>query len=244
MEQTIEDINNQIKHCSHCRLHATRINAVCGEGPVPSKIMVIAQAPGRTEDKKGKMFIGPSGKVFDKLIYSAGLKREKIYITNLLKCFLPNCRKPRPDEMSICFNKYLQKEIEMVKPEIIVTLGYHVTKFIFAQNELKVPNRIEFKSTFGQLFTAKNRKIIPLRHPATVVHNSTNLKKLSDEYAILKTIQSKCRYFNQCMIPEKYKNGLVPKGLLDKFCYGNWKHCNRYIAYSKGLQANEFVLPE
>ncbi|MEA2105615.1 MAG: uracil-DNA glycosylase [Bacteroidota bacterium] len=244
MEGTIEDINHQIKHCIHCRLHATRMNAVCGEGPVPSRIMIIAQAPGKIEDKEAKMLIGPSGKVFDKLIYSAGLKRENIYITNLLKCFLPNCRKPRRDEMNICYQRYLQKEIELVKPEIMVTLGYHVTKYIFSQNGLQVPNKIEFKNTFGQLFTAKNRKIVPLRHPATVVHNSTNLKKLIGEYAILKTLQSKCTYFNKCIIPQKYKNGLIPKDILDKFCHGNWKQCNRYNAYCKGIQPNESVLPE
>ena len=178
MEETIEDLNHQIKHCIHCRLHATRMNAVCGEGPVPSRIMIIAQAPGRKEDNEAKMLIGPSGKVFDKLIRSVDLKRENIYVTNLLKCFLPNCRKPRRDEMNICYQRYLQKETELVKPEIMVTLGYHVTKFIFSQTGLKVPNKIEFKNTFGQLFTSKNRKIVPLRHPATVVHNSTNLKKL------------------------------------------------------------------
>jgi len=244
MEQTIEDINNQIKNCTLCRINKTRLNAVCGEGPVPSKIMIIAQAPGRTEDKEGKMFIGPSGKVFDKLIHLVDLKRENIYVTNLLKCFLPNCRKPKRDEMNICYQRYLQKEIELVKPEIMVTLGYHVTKFIFSQNGLKVPNKIEFKSTFGQLFTAKNRKIVPLRHPATVVHNSTNLKKLIDEYAILKTLQSKCTYFDQCIIPQKYKIGLIPKDLLDKFCHGNWKRCNRYHIYSKGLYPNKSVLPE
>jgi DNA polymerase len=138
----------------------------------------------------------------------------------------------------------LQKEIELAKPEIMVTLGYHVTKFIFSQNGLPVPDKIEFKTTFGQLFTAKNRKIVPLRHPATVVHNSTNLKKLIDEYAILKTLQSKCAFFNQCIIPEKYKKGLISKDILDKFCHGNWKQCNRYNAYSKGLQPNESILPE
>jgi DNA polymerase len=146
--------------------------------------------------------------------------------------------------MNICYQKYLQKEIELVKPEIIVTLGYHVTKFIFSQNGLKAPNKIEFKTTFGQLFTAKNRKIVPLRHPATVVHNSTNLKKLSIEYTILKTLQSKCTYFDQCILPEKYKNGLITKDLLDKFCHGNWKQCNRFYAYSEGFQPNESILPE
>ena len=244
MEQAIEDINHQIKHCTLCRLNKTRLNAVCGEGPVPSRIMIIAQAPGRKEDNEAKMLIGPSGKVFNNLLYSADLKRENIYVTNLLKCFLPNCRKPRRDEMNICYQRYLQKEIELVKPDIMVTLGYHVTKFIFSQNGLKVPNKIEFKNTFGQLFAAKNRKIVPLRHPATVVHNSTNLKKLSNEYAILKTLQSKCRYFDQCIIPEKYKKGLIPKDIQDKFCHGNWKRCNRYNAYSKGLLPNETVLPE
>ncbi len=228
-----EQINRQIKNCSYCRLHETRINAVCGEGVIPSKFMFIAQAPGRTEDKEGKMFIGPSGKIFDILLSHINLKRDSVYMSNLIKCFLPKCRKPHQDEIETCYKLYLKKEIELVKPEIIVTLGYHVTKYIFKIYGLNVPNRIGFKSTFGKLFVAKNKKILPLRHPATVVHNSSNINKLKKEYEILKTLQSACCFIDKCPKFIEYKKGLVPVDFVNLYCYGNWNKCEYYPKMKK-----------
>lgn len=228
MNIELEQINRQIKNCSYCRLHETRINAVSGEGIIPSKFMFIAQAPGRTEDKEGKMFIGPSGKVFDNLLSHVGLKRDSVYMSNLIKCFLPKCRKPHQDEIETCYKLYLKKEIKLVKPEIIVTLGYHVTKYIFKIYGLKVPNKIGFKSTFGKLFVAKNKKILPLRHPATVVHNSSNINKLKKEYEILKTLQSVCTLTEKCPKFMEYKKGLVPVDFVNLYCYGDWSICEYY----------------
>ena len=228
MSQSIHEINHQIKQCNFCRLHETRIKAVCGEGVIPSEFMFIAQAPGRTEDKEGKMFIGPSGKVFDILLSHVELKRRDIYISNLVKCFLPKCRKPRHDEIETCYNLYLKKEIDLVKPEIIVTLGYHVTKFIFKIYGLNVPNRIGFKSTFGKLFVAKNKKIIPLRHPATVVHKSTSLEELKTEYQILRILQSACGFIDKCAEFEQYKKGLTQIDFIDLYCHGDWSKCEYY----------------
>jgi len=221
MSRSIYDINYQIKQCTFCRLHETRIKAVCGEGIIPSKFMFIAQAPGRTEDKEGKMFIGPSGKVFDDLLSHVGLKRSSIYMSNLIKCFLPKCRKPHQDEIETCYKLYLKKEIDLVKPEIIVTLGYHVTK-------LNVPNSIGFKSTFGKLFVAKNKKIVPLRHPSIVVHNSSNIEKLKKEYEILKTLQSVCTLTDKCSKFIEYKKGLVPVDYINLNCFGDWSKCEYF----------------
>ena len=228
MSQSIYEINYQIKHCTFCRLHATRIKAVCGEGIIPSKFMFIAQAPGRTEDKAGKMFIGPSGKVFDNLLSHVDLKKDSIYLSNLIKCFLPKCRKPHQDEIETCYKLYLKKEIDLAKPEIIVTLGYHVTKFIFKLYDLKVPNKIGFKSTFGKLFVAKNKKIVPLRHPSTVVHKSIKIEKLKAEYSILKTLQSKCIHITNCKTFNQYKSGLIQMDFIDQFCYGDWLKCEYF----------------
>ena len=233
MNIELEQINRQIKNCSYCRLHKTRINAVCGEGIIPSKFMFIAQAPGRTEDKEGKMFIGPSGKVFDNLLSHTDLKRSSFYMSNLIKCFLPKCRKPHQDEIETCYKLYLKKEIDIVKPEIIVTLGYHVTKFIFRLYDLKVPNKIGFKSTFGKLFVAHNKKILPLRHPATVVHNSSNIDKLKKEYEILKTLQSECAFIEKCPKFEEYTKGLTPVDLVNLYCYGDWSKCEYYSKMKK-----------
>lgn len=224
----IDQINQQIKRCTFCRLHKTRINAVRGEGKIPSRFIIIAQAPGRTENKEGRLLIGPSGDFFDKLLESVNINRDKIYITNLVKCFLPKCRKPRQDEIDTCYYLYLKNEIDLVKPEVIVTLGYHVTKFIFRLYGLKVPDKFGFKTTFGNLFIAKNRKIIPLRHPATIVHKSANFENLIKEYSILKTIQSPCRFINICDNPKQYHKGLISKDYIDLYCRGNWKVCKEY----------------
>jgi len=80
----IDELNKMIKECKKCRLSETRMNAICGEGNLNAKIMLIAQAPGEKEDKEGRMFIGPSGKVLDELLSTAGIKRDEIYMTNLI----------------------------------------------------------------------------------------------------------------------------------------------------------------
>ena len=95
----IDELNKQIKECKRCRLSQTRINAICGEGNLNAKIMLIAQAPGEKEDRVGRMFVGPSGKVLEELLNKAGIKRDEIYMTNLIKCILPKYRKPKQDEI-------------------------------------------------------------------------------------------------------------------------------------------------
>lgn len=228
MRESRLNINQQIKHCEYCRLHKTRIHAVCGEGKVPSKIMFIAQAPGRTEDIEGKALIGPSGKVFDDLMYQVGLQRDEIYITNLIKCFLPKCRKPRTDEINTCYHLYLKNEIGIVKPEIIITLGYHVSKYLFKMYELEIPTRIGFREAFGKLFVAKNIKIVAVRHPATVVHKSKQFSKLIQDYSILKTLQTVCPLLNKCSQHKQYKKGLLPINYVKKNCFGDWLSCKYY----------------
>ncbi len=85
----MEKLNKSIKKCKRCRLFKTRTNVLCGEGNILARIMLIAQAPGKNEDKEGRMFIGPSGKVLDELLNSAKITRSDIYMTNLIKCMLP-----------------------------------------------------------------------------------------------------------------------------------------------------------
>ena len=127
-EEKIEDIQSRVTRCTHCRLHKTRINAVPGEGSIETNLMIIAQAPGKVEDKAGRMFLGPSGKVLNDLLKELDLRREEFYMTNLLKCILPKSRKPRADEIETCSTLYLLKEIEYINPKVLITLGYHATK--------------------------------------------------------------------------------------------------------------------
>ena len=121
--EKIENLNIEIRNCRRCRLSETRTNAILGEGNIDSKIMIVAQAPGESEDKESRMFIGPSGKVLDELFGQAGIRRGDIYMTNLIKCKLPKYRKPKRYEIESC-SPYLDREIEIIQPDIMVTLGH------------------------------------------------------------------------------------------------------------------------
>jgi len=160
-------LNNRIKECTRCRLSFGRTHVVCGEGNMNARLFFIAQAPGEMEDKAGKMFIGPTGKVFDELFSEISLNRSEVYMTNLIKCRLPKNRKPKSDEIELC-SKYLEKEIEIVKPEFLIPLGYQATKYILS----RFCNEKSSSSDFvGKLIDCNGQKIYPLRHPSAVLYN-------------------------------------------------------------------------
>lgn len=165
--EALEILNNHIKECTRCLLSSGRIHAVCGEGNVNAPLFFIAQAPGEMEDKAGKMFIGPTGKVFDELFSTIALNRSEVYMTNLLKCKLPKNRKPKQDEIGTC-GKYLEQEIEIVKPEFLIPLGYHATKYILSRY---CSENILSSDVVGKLIYCNGQKIYPLRHPSALLYN-------------------------------------------------------------------------
>jgi DNA polymerase len=239
----LQEINRQVRQCRLCRLSKTRRNAVPAEGPPDASIMIVAQAPGRVEDKEGNMFIGPSGRVLDRLFERIGLHREAIYMTNLLKCFLPNCRKPRQDEIQAC-QVYLSREIQTVNPEILVPLGYHPTKAIFHRYNLKIPNRHHFSQLFGKLKMGGSQKILPLRHPATVVHQSAAFDQLLTNYRKLKVVGNRCQWYDQCPVPRFYEQGKLNKMWLDRYCRGDWESCKRYQLMQYHVPHPDHLLPD
>ncbi len=160
-------LNNRIKECRRCRLSSGRFHAVCGEGNVNARLFFIAQAPGEMEDKVGKMFIGPTGKVFDELFSEIRLHRNEVYMTNLIKCRLPKNRKPKSDEIELC-GKYLDQEIEIIKPEFLIPLGYQATKYILSRF---CNGNISSSDFVGKLIDCNGQKIYPLRHPSAALYN-------------------------------------------------------------------------
>ena len=183
----LNEINKEIKQCEKCRLSKSRINALCGEGDLNAKLMIIAQAPGEKEDREGRMFIGPSGKVLDELLEIANISRKEIYMTNLVKCMLPNYRKPKQDEIEIC-SDYLDKEIELIDPKILAPLGFHAIKYIFKKYDLELPPKPEFHKILGKVFLIGDKKIIPLQHPATVLYNHSLKIVLIKNYRKMKAL--------------------------------------------------------
>ncbi len=240
----MKEIQKKVKGCTQCRLHKTRQNAVPAEGNFDSGFMIIGQAPGREEDNQGKMFIGPSGKILHQLFEDLGLDLKHFYRTNLLKCFLPKSRKPRRDEINTCTNLYLMQEIWLVNPKVLITLGYHATKTMLSTYSLPVPDRHHFPELFGSILVAGNRKILPLRHPATVVHNSANYDKLLDNYKKIHVLKKTCKWFHVCPIKTFYDEGKLPKKWIDTYCKGDWTSCIRYQLEEKYIDHPDNLLPD
>ncbi len=180
-ETKLADLNQKIRECKKCGLAETRTNAICGEGNPHAKLILIAQAPGETEDRESRMFIGPSGKVLDKLLAWNNIDRKEIYMTNLVKCMLPKYRRPKSEEIKNC-SQYLDREIEFINPRILASLGYYASRYIFEKYCLPLPFKKEFREVYGKVFDADNKKIIPLQHPAAVLHNSSLEKPMERDY--------------------------------------------------------------
>ncbi len=133
------------------------------------------------------MFIGPSGMVLKDLLKRAGISKEELYITNLVKCMLPKYRRPKLDEIKAC-SYYLDREIEIVKPKLLVPLGYYASKYLLERYGFPTLPQKEFPNICGQLLEAHSKKIFPLPHPATILHKPHLRERVTESYLRLKTL--------------------------------------------------------
>ena len=236
----ISSLNKEIQECEKCGLYKTRINVLTGEGNLNSKLMLIAQAPGENEDKEGKMFIGPSGKALDELFKNADISRREIYMTNLIKCMLPKNRKPKQHEIQAC-SQYLDKEIELINPKVIVPLGYYATQYIMKKYEINMP---ESKSeAFGKLFLSDIIKIFPLSHPASLIYNESFKSKMVNDYKKLKILSQECKWYQVCPMKSFYEQGKLDKKWIENYCKGNWQDCVRFFKEENGIYHPDNMLP-
>ena len=158
-------MNAKIKKCTLCKLSTSRTNAVPGDGRIVKlELMIVGEAPGRNEDLQGKPFVGAGGKLLDALLESGGLKRNQVYITNIVKCRPPNNRKPEKDEVSTCTSNYLERQIELLQPKLICTLGATAMEYFTGE-------KVMGKSHGKVVTNIKGQKIFPTYHPASVFRN-------------------------------------------------------------------------
>jgi len=184
----LEDIANKIRKCTKCELWKNRKNAVPGEGSPDAEIMFIGEAPGYHEDLQGRPFVGAAGKFLTQLIESIGLRREDVYITNVVKCRPPNNRDPLPEEISIC-SRYLEEQIEIISPKIIVTLGRHSTLYILRRKD---PHISGISQVRGRVFDVSLKtlkvKVIPTYHPAAALYNPRLKTIIERDFKFIKTV--------------------------------------------------------
>ncbi len=240
----IEKLCEEIRRCKRCNLCETRRNAICGEGNIYSKVMIVAQAPGVDEDTQKKMFIGPSGKVLDELFRANDIKREELYMTNLIKCFLPKYRKPKNCEISAC-SMYLCEEIKILDPKVIVPLGYYATRYIFEKYELPIFSKKDlYNKVYGKLFLKKGRKILPLPHPASLLYNPSSKDDMIKKYKKIKILLKECKWYNVCPMKRFYEEGRLESFWVETFCMGDWESCVRYKMEEEGKYHPDCMLPD
>jgi uracil-DNA glycosylase family 4 len=160
-QKVLNEIGGQVAVCTRCQLHFSRKKSVPGEGPANAEVMLIGEGPGFYENEQGRPFVGAAGKFLDELLLKGGVKREEVFITNVVKCRPPSNRDPLPEELAAC-SEYLDRQIETINPRVIVTLGrFSMSKFL--------PN-VRISDVHGQPFWNHGRLVVPMFHPAAALH--------------------------------------------------------------------------
>lgn len=183
----LESLASEVRQCRKCQLGSQRTNAVPGQGNPAARIFFIGEAPGADEDAQGLPFVGRAGKLLDKIILAMGLKRSDVFIGNILKCRPPGNRDPKPDEIISCL-PYLQRQIELINPEVIVALGAHAAKTLLNSNKSigQLRGQVHEYSTG---LSETPIKLIATYHPAYLLrsYSHDNRKKVWDDMQMVLT---------------------------------------------------------
>ena len=158
---SLQEIERLVAACTDCALHQGRRNAVPGEGDPNAELMFIGEGPGAQEDAQGRPFVGAAGGFLEELLHSIGLTRRQVYIANMVKCRPPQNRDPLPEEMGAC-SKYLNRQIELIDPLLIVTLGrFSLARFFPGEGITRARGRLRERD---------GRRIYPIMHPAAALY--------------------------------------------------------------------------
>ena len=171
-----DDLVRRVNSCTKCTLAEKRNRAVPGEGSLDAEVMFVGEAPGYYEDQEGRPFVGRAGNLLNELLRSIGLRREDVYITNMLKCRPPNNRDPLPGEIAAC-QPYLDEQLETISPKVVVALGrYSFAKFF--------PNEAIGKAR-GKPRRWNNLIVYPMYHPAAALRNGRLRSALEEDFRAL-----------------------------------------------------------
>jgi len=173
-EEVLREVAEQTAVCTRCKLHYSRKNAVPGSGDPHSSIMFIGEGPGFYENEQGLPFVGAAGQFLDELLAEAGLAREEVFITNVVKCRPPGNRDPQIEELEAC-KSYLERQIAAINPDMIVTLG-RISMSYFVSNG-------KISSIHGHFFWAYVRMVVPMYHPAAALHQPSLREVVKEDFA-------------------------------------------------------------
>jgi DNA polymerase len=176
-EAELARIEQEVKTCTLCRLHRERTQAVFARGDPRADLMFIGEGPGREEDAQGVPFVGPAGRLLDKMIAAMGLRPDEVYITNIVKCRPPGNREPRADEIEACF-PYLERQIALVEPKIICPLGRPASNTLLQSSRSMGDMR-------GRWHHWRGIAVLPTYHPAYLLRSPGQKGKAWEDLKII-----------------------------------------------------------
>jgi len=169
----MKELEEQLLKCEKCSLSKTRTHVVPGEGNINAEIMFVGEGPGQKEDELGRPFVGAAGKLLDKMIASIGLKREDVFIANVVKCRPPQNRDPLPEEVEAC-RSWLDEQVKLINPKLIVLLGRH-------SMERFLPG-LRISQDHGKPKRYRGRVYFPVYHPAAALYRRSLMEDLEKDF--------------------------------------------------------------
>ncbi len=176
--ELLKGVWEEARQCVRCQLHQTRTTVVFGNGNANAEVMFVGEAPGANEDRMGLPFVGQAGKLLDKLLNEIGLERTDVFVANVLKCRPPDNRDPHPNEIEACHG-YLHKQIELIEPTMICTLGNFSTKLLRADST--GISRLHGKEEV-RIIGPRAVRLYPLYHPAAALYTPSTLEALRADF--------------------------------------------------------------
>ena len=180
----LAELYEKIAVCPDCDLSRSRNRAVPGEGPDDAEIIFVGEAPGFYEDQQGRPFVGPAGRLLEDLLSSIGLRRDQVYIGNVIKCRPPENRDPLPQEINAC-RKWLDRQIEIISPRVVATLGRYSMNCYFPGQSI---SRIH-----GQPRRLGDVVVVPMYHPAAALHQGSLRRTIEEDFKKLPAILEQAR---------------------------------------------------
>jgi uracil-DNA glycosylase family 4 len=183
LPETLNEIKVDLGECNRCRLHSDRTHIVFGEGNPSARVVLVGEGPGREEDRLGRPFVGPAGKLLDHIIAAMGWRRQEVYICNVIKCRPPRNRDPLPDEIELC-GPFLRRQLRAIRPQAILAVGSFAAQFLLSSQQ-------PISRLRNQVYQFEGIPVVPTYHPAYLLRNPLQKRQAWKDVQLLLSLVKK-----------------------------------------------------
>ena len=183
LPETLDEIKVDLGECTRCRLQSDRTHIVFGEGNPSARVVLVGEGPGREEDRLGRPFVGPAGKLLDHIIAATGRRRQEVYICNVLKCRPPRNRDPLPDEIELC-GPFLRRQLRAIRPQAILAVGSFAAQFLLSSEQ-------PISRLRNHVFQFEGIPVVPTYHPAYLLRNPLQKRQAWKDVQLLLSLVQK-----------------------------------------------------